>query len=92
MIYITAISPSHSSAEHHITSVRWLAPHDGTAATMTVAAVAEWLDASESNVAKVAGEYGPSFVGVYERGGKKYLRSYADGEFTNNLLSLPYIR
>jgi hypothetical protein len=48
----------------------------------------EWLEAN-GNRAQVAGEDGPGEVGVITRGVKKHLRTHADGQWSDNLLSLP---
>jgi hypothetical protein len=49
----------------------------------------KWLEDEDNNRAQVAGESGPAEVGVVERGSTKYLRTHADGQWSDNLLSLP---
>lgn len=89
MIYITAIQPAWAKQEQNIASVRWLEPTKGTSGTNTVAEIVTFIESANSGTAKVAGATGPSQIGVYEVNGRKYLRSYADDDFTNNLLELP---
>lgn len=86
MIYITAIHLEGGSAHQHIASVRWINSVDGVSKTSSRTDMVTFIEAK--NAVKVGGENGPVSVGVVN-GTSKYLRTYADDEWTNNLLSLP---
>jgi hypothetical protein len=90
MVYITAVRFAGSKTHANISHVRWLNPADGKAETSTKATMVDWLQKNKNNAAKVAGEDGPATVGVV-KGTPPYLRTHADGEWNNNLLSLPAI-
>ncbi|HKO20074.1 MAG TPA: DUF3892 domain-containing protein [Acidobacteriaceae bacterium] len=85
--YVTAVRMSAGSSHQHIAAVRWLNPNSGIAGTNDTASVIEWLG-KPGAVATVAGEEGPATVGVV-KASPPYLRTYADGEWTDNLLALP---
>jgi hypothetical protein len=87
MIYITAVHMSGGSGHEHIVAVMWLNPQDGVALHSTKEQIIDWL-AQPNTVAKVAGANGPAIVGVVDAS-PPYLRTYADGEWTDNLLALP---
>lgn len=89
MVYITAIHLAGGSEHEHVASVRWLNAENGQSGESDRAAMVEWLDrVGTSNIAKVAGPQGSAQVGVVDSQ-PKYLRTYADGQWSNNLLSLP---
>jgi len=88
VIYVTATAPSHAASYQGITSFRWLESTGGTAGTSTLAEMLKFLE-EDGGRALVAGEDGPAEVGVYTDGTRKYLRTYADGSWNNNLSALP---
>jgi hypothetical protein len=87
MIYVTAIKPSTASTYKGITHYRWLNSADGKAGTSDRASMIKFLD--EKKTAQVAGEDGTSTLGVFEHEGTRYVRTYADKSWNNNLESLP---
>ena len=87
MVYIEAVRMSTAGTGHeHIAGVRWRNPSDQNTGDSTTAVMVKWID--DGGVAKVASEAGDVSVGTVE-GTPKYLRTHADGKWTNNLLSLP---
>lgn len=88
MHYVTAVKFSGGRSEEHIAVVRWLSTSDGTSKTSTVAAMVDWL--SRGNALYVAGHDGRVRVGVVRPTGRSpYLRTYANGKWTDNLKELP---
>jgi hypothetical protein len=88
MIYITArhMDPSDSARHEHIAEVRWRNPADGATGASSRAVMVDWIN--EGNDAWVQDGAGGVRVGVVH-GSPPYLRTFADGVYTNNLLSLP---
>jgi Protein of unknown function (DUF3892) len=88
MIYITAVHMSAGGAgNEHIAGVRWSNAESGAVGESTTPAVIHWID-NDGGVAKVKASPADVLVGTVDAN-PKYLRTYADGKWTNNLLSLP---
>lgn len=87
MVYITAIHMSGGTGHEHISSVRWRNPADGKTDESTKATMVDWID-NQKGVAKVQSNTGDVMVGTVD-GSPKYLRTYANGKWTDNLLALP---
>jgi uncharacterized protein DUF3892 len=87
--YITAVHFSGGSrSEEQIVSVRWLNATGGVSRTSTAEAMIDWIE--NGNVVYVGGPDGHVRVGVVRPSGRApYLRTYANGEWTDNLRSLP---
>lgn len=87
MIYITHIRLGTAGSGHeHITHVRWNQPSEGKGGDCSTATMVDWLD-NKSIQAYVQGP--PDVrVGTVDAS-PKYLRTYADKVWTNNLLDLP---
>ena len=89
MVFITAVHLAGGYRHEHITDHMWLDPADGKSGTSSTESMIKFLD-EDGGVVKVAGPDGPVTVGtVHPKVGKPHLRSYADGEWSDNLLSLP---
>jgi hypothetical protein len=88
MLYITGVHlAAGGTRAEHIASVWWLQV-DGKSSTMTTAQAVDYID--KGNTASVGGPKGPVGVQVVRPEGRQpYLRSHADGEWTDNLLNLP---
>lgn len=74
----------------HITHVRWVDVNDSAkTGTNTRRDIVDWIN--DGGVAHVGTGSSRAQVGVVEPGGGRdaYLRTYADGYWTNNLLALP---
>lgn len=90
MIFVTAISmsPPDSQQHEHITRVYWENTADGESGWMSKQQAVDWLNGSSSNRLWVRGQPKNAEV-VVVSGTPDYLRTVADGYYTNNLLSLP---
>jgi Protein of unknown function (DUF3892) len=90
MIEITAIKLSGGAGHEHISSLQWRNTQTGATGQSTRQAIVEWLEESKANQAVVAGGGTWVYVGVHRAPqGPAYLSTYADGDWTNNLLALP---
>jgi len=88
VIQITAIRLDGGDGHAHITDLQWQSTSI-PAGQSTRAALVEWLNASSANQAMVAGEaeHVPVLVVMpFEK--EPYLRTHADGTWTNHLLGL----
>lgn len=89
-VRITAVHLSQGGyLNEHITDVKWTSYDDGSTGQSTKADMVKFIDVDhgkayvESSTSKVE-------VGVVKpQGGTPYLRTFANGEWTDNLLSLP---
>lgn len=91
MIEIVARNMAGGNRHEHIQSVMWREVGTTVSTVTTVADMVEWLDASVSNRA-VVGSYPADFVevgAIHPDSGRPHLRTYANGDWTDNLLSLP---
>lgn len=87
MVYITAVRMGDGNGHEHIASFRWRNPTDGNTGSSTKAVMVDWID-NENGVAKVQSTPEDVMVGTVD-GTPKYLRTYANGKWTDNLLALP---
>jgi hypothetical protein len=87
MVYITAVHLEAGSGHEHITRVRWSNPADGATGDSARGDMITWIK-DQHGVAKVADARGSVDVGVVEAR-PPYLRTHADGRWTDNLLALP---
>jgi hypothetical protein len=89
VIAITAIRTSGNYRHDQITEVSWLDTSDGQAGKCSVATMVGFIDKGNSRVA-VGGPERWVMVGVVRPAGRSpYIRTYADGEWNDNLLALP---
>lgn len=91
MIEIVARKMAGGARHEHIQSVMWREVRTTVSTVTTVADMVEWLDESGRNRA-IVGSYPADFVEVgtiHPDRGRPYLRTYANGDWTDNLLSLP---
>ncbi|QSR28822.1 hypothetical protein CFH99_24675 [Nocardioides aromaticivorans] len=89
-IRITAIRLSGGTQHEHITHLWWTNPGTGETGDSTRAAIVSWIE-NDGGKAYVEDNTGHrvNVLVVTPNYGAKYLRTYADGVATNNLLSLP---
>jgi hypothetical protein len=85
-VYITAISPTNAGQHQHITDIRWVDSSRSTSNTMSRQRAVAWV--RQGNTLVVAGTDGPVEVQVVDAD-PPYLRTVANGSFTDNLLALP---
>jgi hypothetical protein len=88
MINITSIHMEGGTEHQHIASVTWKNPETGATGESTRGAMVKWIR-DEKGVAHVHGTDGSiSQVGVVEAT-PPYIRTHADGDWNDNLLTLP---
>jgi hypothetical protein len=86
MVYITDVHMTTIGTGHeHIGAVKWRNPEDGVTGETTIDAMVDWIE-NKKGVAKVTDGRNTVSVGVVDHA---YLRTHADGKWTDNLLSLP---
>ena len=89
-IRITAVRMVENPSHQHIGELKWANISTGATGANTRGAIISWLDADSDNRAQVG--TGPGAARVYvarPASGESWLQTYADGQWTNNLLSLP---
>lgn len=88
MVYVTAVHMSATGARHeHIESVRWTDPADGKNGQSTRAQMVEFI--TGNGIARVRDRVGNDInVGVVNAT-PPFIRTYADGVWSDNLLALP---
>ncbi|MEO8293806.1 MAG: DUF3892 domain-containing protein [Actinomycetota bacterium] len=73
----------------HIASVRWIDPGDNKTGESSRAGMVEFVEVKKGRAVVGTGKEQVE-VGVVDPSPKpKYIRTHADGKWTNNLLSLP---
>ena len=89
-VRITAVRLSQGGyLNEHITDVKWTSYQDGSTGQSTKATMVKWIDVDEGK-AYVEAATSKVEVGVVKpQGGTPYLRTIANGTWTDNLLSLP---
>ena len=87
MIYITARHMVAGELHQHIASVRWRNPGDNTSGESSREIVVDWIR-NKGGQAYVTDGRVQVAVGVVEAT-PPYIRTHADGVWTDNLLALP---
>lgn len=88
MVYITAIHLSGGTRSQHISDVRWLDPADGKTGESSRAGMVSYIDEKNGTV-RVGSPAGPIEVEtVHPSDGAAYIRTVANRQETDNLLSL----
>jgi hypothetical protein len=87
MVYITHIRMSTTGNQHeHITDVKWRNP-SGNTGQNTRQEMVDWIN--QGNTARVKDSYGNDIDVMVVNANPPYIRTYADGVPTDNLLALP---
>ncbi|MBN0971948.1 DUF3892 domain-containing protein [Gordonia hongkongensis] len=87
-IRLTAVRLAGGYEHQHITHLWWTNPSTGESGSSSKATLVDWIE--NDGKAYVEEDGHRVNVGVVKpSSGSKYLRTYADGVWTNNLLSLP---
>ena len=89
-IRITAIRLSGGTAHQHIVRLGWTNPVDGNSGENSRAEIVAWIE-NQNGAAYVEDSRGSraTVAVVTPPSGEKYLRTHADGIWTDNLLALP---
>ncbi|TYB95598.1 DUF3892 domain-containing protein [Micromonospora sp. WP24] len=89
-IKITAIRLSGGTTHEHIVRLWWTDPSTSEAGDSSRAEIVSWIESSNGKAYVEDGRGNRADVGVVKPiHGEKYLRTYADGVWTDNLLALP---
>lgn len=86
MVYIVKVHISGGSGHEHIAEVGWVNPENNETGKTTVSDMVKWLNGK--GVAKVSDGTNTVNVAVVD-GNPPFIRTHADGKWTNNLLALP---
>ena len=89
MVYIYKVRMASDGDSHrHIAAVKWKNPDSGKAGESTQEKMVEWIS-TKNGSAYVCGDSAHiARVGVV-KGDPPYIRTYADGTWSDNLLALP---
>lgn len=86
-VFITEVHMSGGTRHEHIAEVKWRNNANGESGKSTRAVMVDWID-NKKGEAKVTDGRNTVSVGVV-RENPPYLRTHADGKWTDNLLALP---
>jgi hypothetical protein len=86
MVYVTRIRLTGGTYHEHISDVMWRNSATGETGQSTKAAMVHYIDSGAR--AQVTDGRNTVDVGVV-RASSPYIRTYADGKWTDNLLALP---
>lgn len=91
MILITSVHMDSTGIQthEHIESVAWRNPETSATGTSTVAEIIEFIEKGGSVKVSAGGKTVDVGAVRPNRPGKPHIRTHADGEWSNNLLSLP---
>lgn len=89
-IRITAIRQAGGTGHEHITQLWWTNQATGDAGSNARGQIVEWIEVENGKayVDDGRGNHADVLV-VTPKHGEKYLQTYADGVWTDNLLALP---
>ena len=89
-IRITHIRQAGGTGHEHIAHLWWTNPASGKTGDNTRAQIVSWIEDKHGKAYVEDGLGNRADVGVVTpASGSKYLRTYADGRWTDNLLALP---
>jgi Protein of unknown function (DUF3892) len=89
-IRITHIRQSGGSGHEHIIHLWWTNPATGKTGDDTRTAIVSWIEGKDGKAYTEDAQGNRADVRVIAPShGEKYLRTYADGRWTDNLLALP---
>jgi len=83
------LSPPSANTHEAITDFYWTNEGTGQSDSSTKATMVDWIDNKKGHAYVGAGVDRADVGVVRPDGGTPYLRTYADGKWNNNLLSLP---
>ncbi len=86
MVFITGVHMAGGTSHEHIDELRWLDCSNSTSKTFSTSSCVDWL--RKGHKAHVADANGAVEVQVVNAN-PPYVRTVADGRYTDNLLSLP---
>lgn len=88
-IRITAVRLTGGNSHEHITNLWWVNPATGESGSNTRAEIVSWIDNQNGHAFVDAAGRRVDVLVVTPPSGSKFLRTFADGVWQNNLLALP---
>ena len=88
MVQITAVHMGGGERHEHIASVRWKKDGSNQTGQSTRAEMVQFIEGEGKGQVYVTDGSNTVYVGVVNAT-PKYIRTYADGKWTDNLLALP---
>jgi len=89
MIYLYEVHMTAGGTKHeHIAAVKWKNPDNGKTGQATRTTMVDWISNQNGAAYVCGGNAHIAKVGVV-KGNPPYIRTYADGVWTDNLLALP---
>jgi hypothetical protein len=88
-IRITAVHLTGGTTHQHITRLWWINPANGKSDDSTRATIVSWIETENGKAYVDKDGHRADVAVVTPASGPKYLRTHADGVWTDNLLSLP---
>ena len=89
MVYITEVHMSPEGTGHqHIAAVRWRNPNTGANGENTRTQMVDWIE-NKNGEARVRDDDGDDVLVGVVTASPPYIRTYADGVWSDNLLALP---
>lgn len=88
-IRIYAVRLTGGNTHQHITRLWWTNPANGKSGDNTRAEIVTWIERDDGKAYVEEGGRRAEALVVTPATGPKYLRTYADGVWANNLLELP---
>ena len=82
------LEPGYSDHEH-IASYKWVNESDGSTGESNRSTMVDWIDNKKGRAYVGTGSERVAVGVVHPAVGLPYLRTHADGNWTNNLLTLP---
>jgi hypothetical protein len=90
MVYIYQVQMSSGGTAHqHIASVKWKNPDSGKSGESTRQNMVDFISNKGGSAYVCGGDAHIARVGVVKKAEPPYIRTYADGEWSDNLLALP---
>ena len=86
MVFVTAVRMAGGNGHEHIASVRWRNPDSGKTDQSRREQMVAFINKNGAETVKVTDGIATVSVGVFR---EKWLRTHADGKWTDNLLALP---
>jgi hypothetical protein len=88
-IRITAVRLQGGNDHQHIVRLWWTNPSSGNTGDNSKAEIVSWMENKNGKAYVEEGGHRVDVLVVTPAYGEKYLRTQADGRWTNNLLALP---
>jgi hypothetical protein len=88
VIQVIAVRTEGGDEARNVTYVNWTNPRDGQTGTYSVAEIVDLLE-NQDGGAYVNDGYRTIWIGIVQTPTTKYIRTFQDGAFTDDLMQLP---